>query len=68
MAGNVAEWTSTLGGQVRSPITGQMIQQVVACGGSVAESKYEVMTSGMKFYKVNVMDQGIGFRCAKDLP
>ncbi|MHC4599457.1 MAG: protein kinase domain-containing protein [Planctomycetota bacterium] len=67
-AGNVAEWTSTLGRQVRNPVTGKMVQQVAVCGGSVAESKYDVMTSGLKFFKVELMDQGIGFRCAKDLP
>ena len=68
MAGNMAEWTSTEGRKVRNPVTGQMVQQVAVCGGSVAESKFDVMASGVKFFKIDLMDQGIGFRCAKDLP
>jgi len=66
MAGNVAEWSATDGPTITA--RGRKVKQAVVCGGSAPESKYEVMTDAVKYYKPLLISRGIGFRCARDLP
>ncbi|MCU0722229.1 MAG: formylglycine-generating enzyme family protein, partial [Planctomycetes bacterium] len=66
MSGNVAEWTATDGPVL--DVAGKKVPQAVVCGGTVSDSKFQVMPSSRQFYKTTLFDRGLGFRCVQDLP